>query len=858
MPTDFNALLPTFIEESLENLADIDETLLTLDLNAANTEQIDRLFRAAHTIKGNSNIFQLKSIGSLMHAIETLLDNFRSGTQKIEQIHIDLLLQASELIRTKLFDMQKHKKSDDVKIDHLTSTVNDVLGGITAEKQLSTTITKSSENKEPTITQNALPTPSGVSPDPSADVNYWNIILKPKKDIFKNKLKPERVFEFLKTVGELKINLDVTRLPSFADLDPYLCYLAWTLEFRSDITKPKILDVLNWVFEEEDIEINLQKKTDANPLEKTVPLGKMTEQVNKMIPGSPGFPAASTVRIPTYKIDNLINSVGELLIIESMFKQVLHKFESKNSGIIAEIFELLEKNSKQLQENVLSIRMVPVAFAINRFPRMVHELATKLGKKIDFIIQGEQTEIDKTMIEKITDPLLHIIRNSLDHGIESPGKREEMGKNVTGSITFSAYQLGESIAFEISDDGAGIDVEKIKTVALTKGIINKNSILSEEEVYSLLFKPGFSTSDKITDISGRGVGLDVAEKNIRELGGSIHIGSTLGKGTTFTIKIPLTLAIMNCQIVKVNNQNYIIPLQSIIEMEQVDTSKITQEGKKTFYHYNDLMISMIMLDELLQEEKSAIDNNKKFAIIIQGKVKSCAIICDELLMQQPIVIKTLEDNFTKVPGVVGATIMGDGSIGLILDIQEIIDISMQDDTNKKISTEHFFSQKFSEIAFNSKIEPLNVETGNGTLTKELLCFALDKKEYAINMEKIKEIIFWKNPTHLPFTPGYLKGIINLRGNMIPVIDLGKFFGLKPMVESKKGVIIIAQVEKSNMQKSIGLRVDAITDTQTIFNNRIEDIPKINHLILRNYIQGLVYIDHRVITLLQIQNMVSNE
>ena len=392
----------------------------------------------------------------------------------------------------------------------------------------------------------------------------------------------------------------------------------------------------------------------------------------------PASSETSSIRVSIEKVDELINMVGELVITQSMLSQLgdeeefkQHHIEKLKSGLMQ-----LERNTRELQENVMRIRMLPISFVFQRFPRLVHDMCGKLNKKIELKLSGEQTELDKTVMEKIGDPLVHLVRNSLDHGIEAPAKRIEAGKPETGEIRLEAYHEGGNIVIEIKDDGAGLNKEKILSKAISNGIIAENNELTDDEIYNLIFMPGFSTADVVTDVSGRGVGMDVVRKNIRALGGTVDVTTSPGKGSTFTIRLPLTLAILDGQSVVVGKENYIVPLVSIIESTQVNSNLINGiAGQTEVYKLRDEYIPIVKLFDVFNVQHNAEKLEDGLLVIVEAEGQKIALFVDDLLGQQQVVIKSLETNFKQIEGISGATILGDGTVALILDVSGLIYIS---------------------------------------------------------------------------------------------------------------------------------------------------------------------------------------
>ena len=712
MSIDFNELLPTFIEESLENVEEIEEALLTLNLTDIHPEDINQIFRSVHTIKGNSTIFKFATINELSKTLENLLDNIRKKNLKMEQQHLNLFLKSNDCLRSMLLDIKKGAKAEN---------------------------------------------------------------------------------EYAKTL--------ITSLIE-ANKNTHQCLKADT-------------------------------QAEAPALEKAA-----VEKVSLCS-------AMTSIRVATEKIDSLMNTVEELVVTESIFKQITKELGSKMLRKFSDNLEDLEKHSRRLQETILRMRMVPIAFAINRFPRMVLELSERLGKEIEFKILGEKTEIDKTIVEKITDPLMHLIRNAIDHGIESPVEREKNKKKKAGVIELSSYQLGNNIIIDIKDDGAGLQAEKIREVAVKKKIISENKILTEQECYQLIFQPGFSTAEAVTDISGRGVGLDVVMKNIHDLGGKVEVISLKTSGTIFRLRLPLTLAIMDCQLIKVSLGFYAIPLSMIIEMRQLDSSQIVlSEDKKESYILREEMFKLIHMDSILFPEKEKLESSQKFLIKVKSGETFFCLSCDDILFQQQIVIKSIEENYNKVPGILGATVLGDGELALILDLKEIESMTCDySSMAQKIPTSSSVPVKALNVQEN-----LNKEDAN-QISAEYLCFLIENIEYAFNMKDVKEVCVSQKYAMLPFSPAYIRGIINLRGKIIPVIDSSLLFELSSQKNKFNHVIIIIQLSNNQENTCVGVMVDSITKMNTVRYSDIEPQPKIENLKIAACVQGALDIKGEKVSLL---------
>ena len=378
----------------------------------------------------------------------------------------------------------------------------------------------------------------------------------------------------------------------------------------------------------------------------------------------------------TDKVDSLINMVGELVITQSMLSQMGDEFSMDKLEDLREGLAQLERNTRELQESVMRIRMLPISFSFQRFPRLVHDLSQKMDKKIELKMTGEQTELDKTVMEKIGDPLVHLVRNSLDHGIESPEVRVAAGKSEVGTINLNAYHQGGFIIIEIIDDGAGLPKDKLLAKAIEKGLVSPNDNLPDEKIYDLIFHPGFSTADQVTDVSGRGVGMDVVRKNIKELGGNVDVTTEQGKGTKFTIRLPLTLAILDGQLIRVGSETYIIPLVSIIESLEIQTENVNSiAGTTEVYKMRDEYIPLVRLYEVFDVQPETTRLQDCLLVVVEGDGGKAGILVDDLLSQQQVVIKSLETNYKRLEGISGATILGDGTVALILDVFGLLSLA---------------------------------------------------------------------------------------------------------------------------------------------------------------------------------------
>lgn len=687
MSIDLSQFHQVFFEESLEGLETMETGLLNLSPGEVETEAVNTLFRVAHSIKGGSAMFGFSAIASLTHVMETLLDHVRAGRAGIDRPLVDALLAAVDCLRETVLAMKDGGGHDDRHIAASEARLQRLLPGLSRIDVFQAPVRGPTDE------------PEGKDAEIGA---IWRIGFRPFPHLFKTGNDPLRLLRVLAGAGQLAVSADISRLPDFSDLDPESCYLGWDLTLDSDVGREAIGEVFEWV--EGDCDLVITRSSGGpipvpEPVLPEVPEADSREPVlddphpsghthgepprsgsERRQPVSPGA-EASSIRVSIQKMDALINLVGELVITQSMLSQCGQDLSSQRAdssigGRLRDGLVQLARNTRELQESVLGIRMVPISFSFNRFPRLVRDLGHKLCKNVELRVSGENTELDKTVMEKISDPLVHLIRNALDHGIETPEERRAAGKPETGVLRLNAYHSGSSIIIEIADDGAGIDSRKILARARARGLVAEGDSLPEDRIHDLIFQPGFSTAAEVTDISGRGVGLDVVRRNIKELGGVVEVRSRVGQGSTFLIKLPLTLAILDGQLIRVGEHVYVIPLMSIIESLQVRKDRVSSmAGTAELYQLRNEYLPIVRLYEILNVVPDNTRLDAGLLVVVEGDGQKAGIHVDDLLAQQQVVIKSLETNYRRVTGISGATILADGTVALILDIQGLIAMS---------------------------------------------------------------------------------------------------------------------------------------------------------------------------------------
>ena len=660
MGMDLAQFHEAFFEESFEAVESMEAALLKLDVGAPDPEVINTVFRVAHSIKGGAGMFNFADIASFTHTLETLLDGVRAGRTRLTTEVMNLLLKSVDVMREMLGATQRKQSFDPQRVADL-------------QFDLEVAVAKTSAAQAPDV----------AAPPAAAAVSDWRIGVKPLENMLSRGNEPLALFAAVAELGELSVEASVGEIPPLASIDPHRCYVRWQLGLRSSASREQIAEAFEWV--EGDCDLTIEVAGAATPAAAppaqpaAAPAGPAPAEpppaAAKAAPKPEGAAQgdASSIRVSTQKIDELINTVGEVVITQSMLAQLGALAEGACAERLRSGLAQLERNVRELHESVMRVRMLPIGFAFSRFPRLVRDVAQRLGKQIDLKLTGEQTELDKTVLERIGDPLVHLVRNSIDHGIEMPDERLKAGKSAAGTVHLEAFHRGSAIIIEVSDDGRGLDCERILAKARSRGLVGAGETPSEEAIFELIFLPGFSTAEQATDLSGRGVGMDVVRRNIKSLGGKIDITSARGRGSRFTISLPLTLAIVDGQSVCVGSETYIVPLVSIVESLQIragGVNRLSNAGEVISFRGD--YLPLLRLHELFGVEARARAIHDGLVVVVEGDGQRVGLFVDDLRGQQQVVIKSLETNYGQVPGISGATILGDGSVALILDVPGLI------------------------------------------------------------------------------------------------------------------------------------------------------------------------------------------
>ncbi|CAI2058609.1 chemotaxis protein CheA [Serratia marcescens] len=659
MSMDISDFYQTFFDEADELLADMEQHLLELDPLAPDIEPLNAIFRAAHSIKGGAATFGFSVLQETTHLLENLLDGARRQEMSLSTEIINLFLETKDIMQEQLDAYKTSQQPDAESFEYICQALRQL--ALEAQQQ------QAAPAAQPAVQQPVVkPTAA-----PAAIEGGMRISL--------NGLKASEIplmLEELGNLGEVKDphqtehSLDVTLLTSASedDISAVLCFVLEPEQISFSTPTPS---------EPAVAEANLPAAV-AVPEPAPAPVASAAPPAAKPAAATAEAPKArakasesTSIRVAVEKVDQLINLVGELVITQSMLAQRSGTLDPVNHGDLLNSMSQLERNARDLQESVMSIRMMPMEYVFSRYPRLVRDLAGKLNKQVELTLQGSSTELDKSLIERIIDPLTHLVRNSLDHGIEEPATRIAAGKSAVGNLVLSAEHQGGNICIEVIDDGAGLNREKILAKAASQGLAVSDS-MSDEEVGMLIFAPGFSTAEQVTDVSGRGVGMDVVKRNIQEMGGHVEIRSQAGKGTTIRILLPLTLAILDGMSVKVNDEVFILPLNAVMESLQPQAEDLHPlAGGERVLQVRGEYLPLVELYRVFEVDGAKTDATQGIVVILQSAGRRYALLVDQLIGQHQVVVKNLESNYRKVPGISAATILGDGSVALIVDVSAL-------------------------------------------------------------------------------------------------------------------------------------------------------------------------------------------
>ena len=654
-----------FQEEAREILMELEATLLELSAQPDDTNLVGKAFRALHTIKGSGSMFGFDDVAAFTHSLENAFDEVRNGRLKMTSKLVDLSLGALDQIKAMLDEAAGRGSADAAARASILAGVRQIMGlgdGHEVESELAI----------PALGQSAEET----APDDAA-MGEWRIGFRPGPDFMRNGTDPLLLLRELKQMGELRAVADMAGVPPLAELDPERCYIGWELVLKTAAAREAIQDV--FIFAEDQCELTIERIETAAVAEIAGPEASATGEPPRKFGrrADDRSEGGSSIRVPTAKLDQFVDLVGELVTVQARLGEIAARGEDPDLATVAEEVERL---TAALRENSMSIRMLPIRATFERFRRLVHDLARDLHKEVELTVEGADTELDKTVIDQLNDPLMHLIRNSMDHGIETPEARVAAGKPATATLHLAARHQGANVLIEVSDDGGGIDADAVRKRAIERGLIVADAQLSESEIFSLIMSPGFSTAPKVTDVSGRGVGMDVVRQRVEALRGTIQISSKPGSGTSVTLRLPLTLAIIDGLLVRVGDAFFVLPLANSLECIELTKQDIENANGKHVAILRGEVIPYIRLREYFNIATARPEREQ--IMIAETDDGRCGFVVDEVLGDHQTVIKNLGQFYRHVQFISGATILGDGSVALILDPNRVIQDSLKADVLK--------------------------------------------------------------------------------------------------------------------------------------------------------------------------------
>jgi two-component system chemotaxis sensor kinase CheA len=710
MKIDLSQFRQTFMQESAEHVESMEANLLALRSAPDDVETLNAIFRSAHSIKGGAGSFGLTHLVRFTHALENLLDRLRSLEMPATGEVISLLLRCVDVLRALLAageDGGMPQEAPEL-VEQIESLI--AAGAPAAEESV-----QQAASKQKAAPEGPVADGRGVGPE----LNFYQVQFRPHRELFASGTNPIMLLRNLAALGTVSVcQLHAEELPGLEQLDPSQCYLTWTVELAASCPEEELREVFEFV--EHLAEVTVRNVGPQPQTESALALHRPTVQAHvlEVVPAAAGEevelaerrsegerrrpeprraakkPAAaaesSSIRVATEKVDRLIDLVGELVIAQVMTAQMVEKFEPSYLPKLREAVAAMERGTRELHERVMAVRMMPVGTLFQRYARVVYDIAQSTGKQIRLETDGEETEIDKSMLELLGDPLTHLIRNAADHGIESPEVRLAAHKEAEGLIHMRAFHRSGRIVIEIVDDGAGIDTVRVRAKAVERGLIEEGAELSDDQLRMLLFAPGFSTRDQVSDLSGRGVGMDVVRRNVQQLSGTVALASELGSGSTVSIELPLTLAILEGLLVRVYDRTLVLPLLAVVEAVPAKSKilRLAEQGEVVVIREESIPVLRlcrflgVQLDALDPDAAKSPDpcaqpvEDERLVVVVEAGRKKIGLVVDELLGQQQVVVKSLEKNLHRVEGLMGATILGDGCVAPIIDVSALSELNL--------------------------------------------------------------------------------------------------------------------------------------------------------------------------------------
>jgi two-component system chemotaxis sensor kinase CheA len=736
------AIRGTFFQECEEQLAELEAGLLAMEEGQTDSETVNAVFRAVHSIKGGAGAFSLDQLVRFAHVFETTLDDVRSGKLAPEPDVLKIMLRAADVLADLVRAARDGVVADECRPAAIAAELAGLSGASVPHGEAEDD--SPAEDFDMVFQPLMVGVPAAVEPEPAfqvvaavpeaaeTDGKVWTIKFKPRAELYAKANETALLLRELRRLGETTIKLDATELPLLPDLDPEGAYLSWTVSLTTVHDEAAIrecFEFVEWdcelavfcgaapVVEEDEAPEDMSAAPSAMPELDVMAIIRKAQEAAAVVQPTPAPaapiaapavapvvapkaptvaaqapeppkaeagpaapPAQTTIRVDLDRVDRLIDLVGELVINQAMLAQRASEVGLVRASGVAMALDELEQLTREIQDSVMAIRAQPVKSVFQRMPRLAREVAAMTGKSVRLVMDGENTEVDKTVIERLADPLTHMIRNAIDHGLESPQKRAEAGKPEEGVVRLSALHRSGRIVIEVGDDGAGINRPRVKSIAIDKGLIAADAQLTDDEIDNLIFMPGFSTASEVSDISGRGVGMDVVRRSIQALGGRISIASRPGLGSTFTLSLPLTLAVLDGMVVSVNGQTLVAPLTAIVETLQPKAAHVHGLGEHArVISIRGSYVPLIDVGLALGYRSEPLDASSGVALLVEGDGGArAALLVDAIQGQRQVVIKSLEANYQRIPGIAAATVLGDGRVALILDVDTIVSVSRHD------------------------------------------------------------------------------------------------------------------------------------------------------------------------------------
>ena len=776
-------LLELFFVEANEHLETLETGLLPLQGGQADSDHLDALFRAAHSVKGGAGAVKLHPVVKLTHALEALLDDLRTGQRAPDGDLVATLLEATDRLKELLTLAE----------DGDTEAPSWLGGAISALDRC-----RASGGGSAQVGEHA-----------------WRIEIEPATDILLCCNDPLPVLELLAGLGELRMTTELDRLPPLSELEPYDVHLRFTAELHKAPGLEVVQETIALLKDEAVLSIT--------PIE----VEKAPERVERAESAKRSKKKGS-IRVDTTRIDELLEQIGELVMAQAVVAERSAEAATTDTALNQSLKEL-ERRMRALQDGVLSMRMRPISDLFERVPRLVFELCRTLGKDAQVVMDGEWTEVDREVLEKLSDPMVHLVRNALDHGLESPDQRLASGKSPKGTLRLSASHTGGDVVILIEDDGAGVDPQRVRARAVERGLIPADARLEDDRLVELIFSPGFSTASQVTDLSGRGVGMDVVRRNIEALGGRVSARSRLGRGTTFEIVLPLTLAIIDGQLLEAGGERFVIPVRSMVECLRPE-ARLLRDSPGVGRNYP-LRGKHLRVLDLAKRFGLTPQRKASLMVVVEAAGRRLALEVDELSTQRQFVLKSIDKNHRAISGLSGATVLTDGSLAMVLDVGALV-LGSPDDVNRG-PVEEDLDEDLDEDTFDKP--PASLVT--------LVCGG---QSYAVDTNRVLEIRGWSPVSFLPFSPPTMLGAMPVSGEVVPVLDGRRVFGHDaPEPDARSVVVFLRGPRRGNAHQVIGVLVDSVLEVTDLDPALVQEDGS------TALIQGLIATDESVVSLVDL-------